>query len=122
MAGVPPEILLVPLIGHTHGHAGVAVRRDEGWLLQTGDAYFYRHEMDGRPRCTPGLRFYQWMMEKNRKARLWNQARLRELRRNHGDEVTVCCAHDLVEFEALAHRSATAPAVRVPVEEPRPFQ
>jgi glyoxylase-like metal-dependent hydrolase (beta-lactamase superfamily II) len=123
LAGVPPEILLVPLIGHSLGHAGVAVRRDEGWLLQAGDAYFDRREMDpGHPRCTLGLRLYQRMMEKNRTARLWNQARLRELRRDHGNEVTVCCSHDLVEFEALAHRSASAPALQVPAEEPRPFQ
>jgi glyoxylase-like metal-dependent hydrolase (beta-lactamase superfamily II) len=117
LAGLPPELLMVPLIGHTHGHAGVAVLRPEGWLLQTGDAYFYREEMDlERPRCTPGLRFYQWMMEKNRRARLWNQGRLRELRRKHGDEVTVCCAHDLIEFEALARRPALAPASRLPRE------
>jgi glyoxylase-like metal-dependent hydrolase (beta-lactamase superfamily II) len=121
LEGLPPEVLLVPLIGHTHGHAGVAVERDEGWLLQTGDAYFYRHEMDlQRPRCTPGLRLYQWMMEKNRRARLWNQARLRRLRRDHGAEVTICCAHDLVEFEALAGRPAAAPAMRLPIEQLRP--
>src|SRR5690242_13348095 len=28
LAGVPPEILMVPLVGHTLGHAGVAVRED----------------------------------------------------------------------------------------------
>lgn len=53
--GLPPEILMVPLPGHTWGHAGVAVRRDDGWLLHAGDAYFYRGEMRGaRRRCTPG--------------------------------------------------------------------
>src|SRR4051812_2601303 len=38
--GLPPEILLVPLIGHTHGHAGVAVHAANGWRLLAGDAYF----------------------------------------------------------------------------------
>ena len=43
--GLPPDILLVPLIGHTFGHAGVAVRRDRDWLLLAGDAYFFHAEL-----------------------------------------------------------------------------
>lgn len=108
--GVPPEIVMVPLIGHTFGHAGVAVRRERDWLLLAGDAYFFRHEMDlERPWCTPGLRFYQWMMEKDRDQRLHNQARLRELRRAHGSEVELVCSHDIVELERLTGRSARVP-------------
>jgi glyoxylase-like metal-dependent hydrolase (beta-lactamase superfamily II) len=110
LEGVPADILLVPLIGHTLGHAGVAVRGPSHWELLAGDAYFYRGELDVHPRCTPGLRFYQWMMEKDRLARLWNQRRLRTLRRSHRREVDIYCAHDIVEFERLAHRSARVPA------------
>jgi glyoxylase-like metal-dependent hydrolase (beta-lactamase superfamily II) len=109
--GVPPEIALVPLIGHTHGHAGVAIRGSDTWLLQAGDAYFYHGEMSpDRPHCTPGLRFYQWLMEKNRSARLYNQARLRALQRRHASEVTIFCGHDVEEFERLCGRSARVPA------------
>lgn len=110
LAGLPPEVLLVPLPGHTHGHAGVAVKSDGRWLLQAGDAYFYHREMDlERPWCTPGLRFYQTMMEKDRRARLANQQRLRELRRDHAQDVTVFCGHDPVEFEQLTGRPLDAP-------------
>lgn len=114
--GVREDIALVPLHGHTLGHAGVAVRRDEGWLLQAGDAYFYHQELDpDRPRCTPGLRFYQWMMEKDRKARLGNQARLRALRQGHENEVTICCSHDPHEFDAMrAQRLPSAPQAAHP--------
>ncbi|AEG93160.1 conserved hypothetical protein [Ramlibacter tataouinensis TTB310] len=110
--GLPPEVLLVPLPGHTLGHAGVAVRRDDGhWLLQAGDAYFHHREMDlERPWCTPGLRMYQALMEKDRRARLDNQARLRELRRAHGHEVELVCGHDPVEFEHVSGRPLGAPA------------
>jgi glyoxylase-like metal-dependent hydrolase (beta-lactamase superfamily II) len=122
--GLPAEILLVPLVGHTLGHAGVAVRGEHGWILQAGDAYFYHAEMDPEiPRCTPGLRLYQTLMEKDRKARLWNRDRLRLLAMDHGGEVTVTCSHDPVEFERLAGRSLvtpTPPRYLHPVE--RPFQ
>lgn len=112
LAGLPPEILMVPLPGHTYGHAGVAVQGDGGWLFQAGDAYFWHEEMDlANPRCTPGLAFYQTMMEKSRHARLSNQQRLRELRRDHGNEVTLFCGHDPIEFERLAGHSMHIPAV-----------
>ncbi len=122
--GLPPEILLVPLIGHTRGHAGVAVHGERGWLLHAGDAYFCRAEMDPEiPRCTPGLRLFQTLMEKDRKARLWNRDRLRLLAMDHGGEVTVTCSHDPIEFERLAGRSLVTPApprYLHPVERPSP--
>jgi glyoxylase-like metal-dependent hydrolase (beta-lactamase superfamily II) len=109
LEGVPPEIVMIPLIGHTLGHAGVAVKRERDWLLYAGDAYFWHEEMSARPHCTPGLRFYQWMMQKETRARHANQARLRELRMLHGDEVTLFCAHDPVEFERITGRPLDLP-------------
>ncbi|HSP80066.1 MAG TPA: MBL fold metallo-hydrolase [Myxococcaceae bacterium] len=105
LRGLPPEILLVPLVGHTLGHAGVAVRGEDGWLLHAGDAYFYHREVLPRPSCTVGLRLYQELMQKDGKRRRWNQERLRELARRHEREVRVFCAHDAVEFERLEEDS-----------------
>lgn len=58
----------------------------------------------------PGLRFYQWMMEKDRLKRLHNQDRLRQLRHAHAGEVEIFSGHDLKEFERLAGRPSTVPA------------
>ena len=103
LEGLPPEILLVPLPGHTWGHAGVAVDTGQGWLLHAGDAYFYRGEMRGEKRkCTPGLRAYQTMMETDRAQRLANQEKLRRLSVEKAGEIRILCAHDVVEFEAAA--------------------
>ena len=103
LKGLPPEILMIPLPGHTHGHAGVAVDTPNGWLLHAGDAYFYRGEVRQRRReCTPGLRAYQTMMEVDRDKRMANQERVRRLSVEHRDEVRVICAHDVVEFERAA--------------------
>jgi glyoxylase-like metal-dependent hydrolase (beta-lactamase superfamily II) len=99
--GLPPEILMVPLPGHTWGHAGVAVHSEHGWVLNAGDAYFYRREMDRKHRCTPGLRFYQKLMEVDRKARLTNQERLRSLANDDLARVRVFCSHDAIELERM---------------------
>jgi glyoxylase-like metal-dependent hydrolase (beta-lactamase superfamily II) len=100
LEGLPPEILLVPLPGHTWGHAGVAIRDGQGWLFYAGDAYFYRGEVRQEKReCTPGLRFYQTLMETDRTLRLQNLERVRRLSVDHRSEVRVFCAHDAVEFD-----------------------
>lgn len=101
LRGLPPEILLVPLPGHTLGQAGVAIRRaDGGWLLHAGDAYFYRGEVRGpRRRCTPGLRAYQMLMNTRGDQQRTNQERLRRLSVERFREVQVFCSHDPVEFE-----------------------
>jgi glyoxylase-like metal-dependent hydrolase (beta-lactamase superfamily II) len=107
LKGVPPEIVLIPLIGHTFGHAGIAIRDGDHWKLLAGDAYFFHAEMHlQNPWCTPGLKFYQTMMEKDRKARLTNQTRLRELIRRHSSEVEIFCSHDVIEFERVSGRLA----------------
>ena len=109
LKGLPPEILLVPLMGHTLGHAGVAVDTGQGWLLHAGDAYFFRGEVGQIKRnCPPGLRFYQTMMEAHRGARRHNQERLRELSLHRADAVRMFCSHDAVELHRLQEASVQA--------------
>jgi len=106
LEGLPPDILLVPLVGHTLGHSGVAVQLSDGWLLHAGDAYFYHEEMNPhRPRCTPGLWAYQELMQKDGRLRKLNQERLRELVLRHDRDVRVFCAHDALEFERMEEES-----------------
>jgi glyoxylase-like metal-dependent hydrolase (beta-lactamase superfamily II) len=99
LEGLPPEILLVPLSGHTRGHAGVAVQAGSQWLLHAGDAYFFRDQMDpDEPRCPPVLSAFESLVSTDGPARRHNQARLRRLVREHGDEVVVFSAHDAIEL------------------------
>lgn len=108
LPGVDPEVLLIPLVGHSRGHTGVAVRDGEGWLLHCGDAYFHHDEVATPPHCPPALRGFEAMMAADNSARTRNQERLRELARDHAGEVRIFCAHDPVEFER--ERSAGAAA------------
>lgn len=106
LRGLPPEILLVPLVGHSRGHAGVAVETQDGWLLHAGDAYFHAAQMDlGHPRCPPALAFFQRAVAIDRARMRENQARLRELVREHGGDVHVFSAHDPDELEAMRARA-----------------
>jgi glyoxylase-like metal-dependent hydrolase (beta-lactamase superfamily II) len=99
LSGLPAEILLVPLAGHTWGHTGVAIDTGKGWLLHAGDAYFYRGEVNQRERnCPPGMRAYQRMMEVDRTSRMRNQAKLRALSLDGHAQVQIFCAHDAVEL------------------------
>ncbi|CAA9507546.1 MAG: hypothetical protein AVDCRST_MAG39-1781 [uncultured Sphingomonadaceae bacterium] len=103
LEGLPPEILMIPLPGHTLGHAGIAIDTGRGWLLHAGDAYFYRGEVRSAERtCTPGLAGYQTLMETDRRLRLENQARVRRLSVERREQVKVVCAHDAMEYEQAA--------------------
>jgi glyoxylase-like metal-dependent hydrolase (beta-lactamase superfamily II) len=107
LAGTQDEVLIIPLHGHTRGHAGVAVRGEVGWILHAGDAYFSHDEVHGiPPSCPPGLAAFQHVIQMDGAQRLRNRARLSELVHEHGGEITVVCAHDPGEFDAL---SATSP-------------
>ncbi|MFZ5722597.1 MAG: MBL fold metallo-hydrolase [Pseudomonadota bacterium] len=98
LPGAGDDVLLVPLHGHTRGHAGVAVRAEDGWLLHCGDAYFFHRELDEPPYCPPGLTLFQNLVQVNRDQRLANQQRLRELAREQKGTVRLFSAHDPVEL------------------------
>lgn len=104
LEGLPPEILLVPLTGHSAGHAGVGIDTGaDGWLLHCGDAYFHRDEMHPTsPSCPLGLRVFQSLVQADKGPRLDNQKRLRSLVATHGDAVRVFSAHDAIEWEQFA--------------------
>ena len=94
------DVLLVPLPGHTEGHAGIAVRTAEGWKLHAGDAYFHHDEVHAAERwCPPGKRLYQRLMDTQRPLRFYNQRRLRDLARDQQGAMEIFCSHDLAELQ-----------------------
>lgn len=95
-AGAEDEILLVPLPGHTRGHAGVAVHDGEGWRLHCGDAYFFHTEVAAMPRSPTGLGLFQRLLAVDDDARRRNQARLVALNAAGGVILNSAhCPHEL---------------------------
>jgi glyoxylase-like metal-dependent hydrolase (beta-lactamase superfamily II) len=111
LPGTEAEILLIPLFGHTLGHSGVALRRDDGWLLHCGDAYFNHGEVQTPPGCPPGLRLFQNLNAADNKVRKSNRERLRELSASRGGEVTLVCSHDPYELEREQAKASVATPV-----------
>jgi glyoxylase-like metal-dependent hydrolase (beta-lactamase superfamily II) len=99
--GLPPEILALPLAGHSRGHAAIAVDTGRGWLVHAGDAYFHRSVIErGNASGTPwALRWIERWIAYDYAGVRANHARLAELAKR--DDVTVFSAHDPVEYERL---------------------
>ena len=98
------EFRFVPLPGHTRGHSAVALRTSAGWLLHCGDAYTFHGEVDlENPRRPPYQRLVRPLINLNSSFRRIgdHSSRLRDLLRDHGDEVVLTCSHDPVELEKL---------------------
>jgi glyoxylase-like metal-dependent hydrolase (beta-lactamase superfamily II) len=95
--GLDADVAIVPLPGHSPGHACVAVKTHDTWHLHAGDAYMHARELEGRG-APPILEAFQRTIATDWSARCRNLARLRELSRADSD-VRVFCAHSPEELE-----------------------
>jgi len=98
---VAPGLLMVPLPGHTQGHAGIAVPQEQGWLLHIGDAALDARTLrTGRVRLDVQLR--QVLIAQHPRAMRRTQRLLTALVRD--PELQIVNSHDLALFqEAVAH-------------------
>lgn len=94
-----PDILMIPLAGHTPGHCGIAVRSADKWLLHAGDSYFFHGQLEARVRMPLALGYFQRKADIDHRARVANQERLRALKLGHGECVTIFNSHDPVDYE-----------------------
>ncbi|WP_315833865.1 MBL fold metallo-hydrolase [Bradyrhizobium prioriisuperbiae] len=95
-----PDILMIPLPGHTPGHCGIAIRSQDKWLLHAGDSYFFHGQIENPPRRAPlALGYFQRKADMDRAARVANQERLRVLNASHRAEVTIFNSHDPADYE-----------------------
>ena len=100
--GISPEILLIPLPGHSRGHCGVAIRDSGGWLFQCGaaaSAFHQETDLHDRGKAAHCLDFVP--------RRLAHRIvgphirRLRKLISDHSAAVRVISAHDIYSYTEL---------------------
>jgi len=102
---IDPGIVLVPMPGHTRGHAAVAVDAGHRWVLHCGDAFYHSGTVDGQSRVPLVVRAQEELFAFNRKQVHANHDRIAELRQRHQPDLLVVCSHDPTLFE---HARATA--------------
>jgi glyoxylase-like metal-dependent hydrolase (beta-lactamase superfamily II) len=99
LPGLPPEILLVRLPGHSAGHFGIAIQSGDKWLLHAGDAYYDRKEL------TAMFLAPLWTMAFERLAHA-DFAQAQRTKRDlknllHDSKIQMFCSHDPIELENL---------------------
>jgi glyoxylase-like metal-dependent hydrolase (beta-lactamase superfamily II) len=94
LEGLSVRILLIPLVGHTRGHCGVAVETEQGWLVHCGDAVspFYA---GSDPYCSADFE-PNWLARSLAGSHV---SRLRALLRELGDQVRLISGHDIYSFD-----------------------
>lgn len=100
LPGLSPEIILVPLPGHTRGHCGVAIATESGWLFHCGDAASPFHsetDLHGFAGASHPLNilpagFVRWVIGPQ-------VPRLRRLLKEHSDAVELISSHDIYSFK-----------------------
>jgi glyoxylase-like metal-dependent hydrolase (beta-lactamase superfamily II) len=100
LPGLEPNVMLLPLPGHTRGHCGVAIGNESGWLLHCGDAVSAYHR-DADPHQDDASE--QWMnfLPEGyiRYVSGEHFPRLRQLVLEHGSEIDLVSAHDIYAFK-----------------------
>jgi len=102
---VSAGIVLIPMPGHTRGHAGVAVNTGDRWILHCGDAFYDRGTLDGNP-VPAAIRVQEAFSTYNRAQLDDNRGRLAELYTRAGPDLVMICSHDAKLYEAARAGSA----------------
>ena len=91
---IDPGLVLIPMPGHTRGHAAVAVDAGHRWILHCGDAFYHRGTIDGHTRVPAVLRAQEVLTTFDRKQLRANRERLAELYARQEPDLLIVCAHD----------------------------
>lgn len=99
------DVVMVSLPGHSAGHAGIALRQGDGWLLHAGDSFYSEQEIVGSDEPFPRMtRWMQRAVATDMRALKHTQSQLRALRASLGDSLEIVNAHDSALFERFAAR------------------
>lgn len=90
------EILMIPLLGHTEGHCGIAIKQDLNWLLFCGDAYYSHLQLDPKNKL-PALEITEYLFATNNIQRIESLKKIQTLAQIQ-PKIEIICAHDPLEL------------------------
>lgn len=91
------EILMIPLLGHSKGHCGIAIKQQDGWVFFCGDAYFSHLQLNPQNKLRT-LAKLERIFAENNAMRLDNLHKIQQLAQSQKN-IEIICAHDPVELE-----------------------
>jgi glyoxylase-like metal-dependent hydrolase (beta-lactamase superfamily II) len=97
---IKTDIFLVPLFGHTFGHCGIALKKDNKWLFYIADAYYMRVELNDNQHPVNGL---TKMRADNNDLRMATVDKIRKFVNDH-PEIDVFGYHDIEEFKIYENK------------------
>jgi glyoxylase-like metal-dependent hydrolase (beta-lactamase superfamily II) len=96
---VAPGVLLVPLPGHSRGHAAYAIEVGDHRILHVGDAFYHHSTLDGSGRMPLLLRLQESVITFDRRVMKTNQQRLLEMQQLHSPNLEIVNAHSPVLYQ-----------------------
>jgi glyoxylase-like metal-dependent hydrolase (beta-lactamase superfamily II) len=97
--GISNNISLVPLAGHTRGHAGVYIKGLERDLFFVADSYLHHGQLDANFKALP-VEIYNQSMQYSLPMQKETLQVIKDLKSN--SEVTIFSTHDRAEFLSLS--------------------
>lgn len=99
------EILLIPLRGHTKGHAGIAIQTRERWLFHAGDCFYSHASISLEQLKVPkSLAAFEALLAYDNDERLQNVEKLRQLKKDYRNMIDIFSAHDTYDFQKLSQK------------------
>jgi len=94
------DIRMIPFHGHSRGLCAIAIALPgDRWLMHCGDVYAHRNLVDLSKPLQPPPKF---LLRIPLIAGMLHVPKLRALKEQLGERLTMFCSHDPVEFERLA--------------------
>ena len=87
---------MIPLLGHTQGHCGIAIKKQEGWLFFCGDAYYSHLQLNPKNKLRT-LDTLERIFAENNAMRLDNLHKIQSLAQITTN-IEIICAHDPIEL------------------------
>lgn len=86
------EILMIPLLGHTEGHCGIAIKQKNNWLLFCGDAYYSHRQLNPKVKLH-ALELTERLFATDNLQRIQSLKQIQNLSMTQPN-IEIICAHD----------------------------